>query len=414
MFTIIGSGVNIYSLKEIGSKINWANFDCILADSNFNTVENTKLIPPQIEANFLKFNEIKQLLKKKILQDQNILYVVTGNPLFYSAAKEIFEFLNQEISGFNANDVNIITGESSKDYLLKKLKISENDLISLSLHGRKPLTLDLSKFLHAKYTFLLCDENSLKFIAEETQFIKQDVTFYLGSKLGSDNENIKRIDLHKIAKELSWHEIKQTLMPYVILIERDYDFSSSISQDQNFLTNEGMLTKTSKRFLTIQALDLKSNMLLWDIGAGSGSVSIDSYKIFKTRSILFEKNKQQCDFIQENLAKHKVIGAKLFKGNVLDNYFTAITPDRIFIGGGGKEVLSKIIDFYNELNNTGILVANIICLEHFTMVVEILKNSDLNYKIRTISIDNYNKMTKNSKLSISEPERTLFQIIINK
>ena len=190
--------------------------------------------------------------------------------------------------------------------------------------------------------------------------------------------------------------------------------TSVLNPKEDFETNAGMITKTDKRTVTLQALELKPNLLMWDIGAGSGSVSIDAYKVFKIRSILFEKNEQQCTFIKNSLKNHKVAAAQLLEGNALENYGELPKPDRIFIGGGGEEVLKKITELYEELNPDGILVANIIGLENLTQAIQTIRTSGIKPVMRTIDITNYKKISENIDLSIPEPERTLFQIILKK
>ena len=73
--------------------------------------------------------------------------------------------------------------------------------------------------------------------------------------------------------------------------------------------------QTGKRAITLNSLELQPNLLMWDIGAGSGAVSIDAYKVFKVRTILFEKNPDQCAFIKENLSAHKVAATQLIEGD---------------------------------------------------------------------------------------------------
>ncbi|OGI18687.1 MAG: precorrin-6Y C5,15-methyltransferase (decarboxylating) subunit CbiT [Candidatus Melainabacteria bacterium RIFOXYA2_FULL_32_9] len=412
MLTIAGSGINLYSLAEVIEKVQCSEFDCLITDINFDTPENKELLPANLEVNFLPFKEIRLFIKEKYLQNKKILYVVTGSPIFYSATKEILRYLENEIPEFDSNRVNVLPAESSKDYILRKLNIPESEVTALSLHGRD--FLDLTKFLTTKYAFLLCDEHSLQKIADDTRFIQDDLIFYIGSKLGSDDERITKFDLYKATKEMSLEEIKQALVPYVLLIERKYDISQTFSNNEDFETNAGMLTKTDKRAITLQSLELQPNLLMWDIGAGSGSVSIDAYKIFKIRSLLFEKNEEQCAFIKRNLTNHKVAGTQLFEGNVLENYKKAPKPDRIFIGGGGEKVLNQVENLYLELKDNGLMVINVVVLENLSELLLTLRKADIDYEVRSIDISNYKKISQDIKLSIAESERTLFQVIVKK
>ncbi|OGI03278.1 MAG: precorrin-6Y C5,15-methyltransferase (decarboxylating) subunit CbiT [Candidatus Melainabacteria bacterium GWF2_37_15] len=388
MLTIAGSGINDYSLQELSQKVCFSDFDCLIADVNFNTPANKELISNSVQVKFLSCKDIKPFILENTIK--KVLYVVTGSPLFFSAAQVIMK---------DIKDVNLIPAESSKDYFLKKLGIAENEVTSLSLHGRE--SVDLTKFLTTKYTFVLCDKDSIEKLSELTYYIKDDLIFYLGSKLGSVDERIETVNLYDINAE--------ACVPYVLLIEKKF---SSINE--GFETNAGMITKADKRVLTIQALELEPNMTMWDIGAGSGSVSIEAYKFFKINTVLFEKNEAQCRFIKKNLSNHKVASAKLSEGDVLENYENQPKPDRIFIGGGGEAVLSRIKLFYDELKDNGILVANIIGMENLTEALSSLKNSDLTYEIRRIDLTYYKKISENIQLSIPEPERSLYQLILRK
>lgn len=414
MLTIAGSGINIYSLKTLSEKINLSEFDYLATDIKFDTEENKSLIPVDLKAEFKQFKFICQSIKENLLQKKRVLYVVTGSPLFFSATKPLLKYLENELPDFKQENINILPAESSKDYMLRKLKIVDNEVNSLSLHGKTFENLDLTRFLTTKYTFLVCDKNSLKEIYNITKYLKDDIIFYIGAKLGSPEEKIHRIDPAELAQNHTALEIEKLFMPYVVLIIRNYEPQTSFSETEEFQTKAGLITKLDKRALTLQALALSPNLILWDIGAGSGSVSIDAYKIFKNFTVLFEKNPEQCAYIKENLSKHKVAGALLIEGNILDNLENQPEPDRIFVGGGGEEVLSKLKELYDKLKENGILVANIVGLENLGVAIGVLKNLEVNYKVRSIDITNYKKMSDKSALNIGVPERPLFQVIVEK
>ena len=153
MLTIAGSGINLYSLKAISEKINLSEFDYLATDIRFDTQENKKLLPARLEAEFKQFNAISESIKEKLLQEKKVLYVVTGSPLFFSASKLLLTYLQNELPHFKQENINILPAQSSKDYMLGKLKIFNNDVNALSLHGKNFKNLDLTRFLASKYTF---------------------------------------------------------------------------------------------------------------------------------------------------------------------------------------------------------------------------------------------------------------------
>jgi precorrin-6Y C5,15-methyltransferase (decarboxylating) len=171
-----------------------------------------------------------------------------------------------------------------------------------------------------------------------------------------------------------------------------------------------MITKSYKRHVSLQNLDLQPNMLLWDVGAGSGSVSIDGYKRYKIRSIMFEKNEKRAKMIQNSLKTHKIIDAKLYIGEASIDYKTETsTPQRIFVGGGGDKVISEIDYLYERLAEGGLMVANFVTLQHLTTAINTLKKAKIAFDIKSVSLTTY-KMS----LLMPEPERVMHQIIVKK
>ena len=385
MVTIVGNGMGEYNFDNLD--LNFCQYDKILCDINFKDNGNNILK--------LKFSEIKEYILQNF-EKQNILYVVTGSPLFFSAGSLIANKLPQD-------KVKIINNTSSKDYIMEKLFIGETNIKSLSLHGRKHL--DLSNFLSCTYTFILCDKDSCDKVHNALKYLKPtDIEVTIGYKLGYKDEIIEQINIfNQSYKAFDLNE------PYILLIKKLFS-QKNISQDNEFETERGMITKKYKRHLSLQNLDLEPNQLLWDIGAGSGSCGIEAYKRYKTRTIFFEKNQNRCENIKKNLFTHKVVDCELLLGEA-EQKFQALeeNPNRIFVGGGGQEVIKKLPYLYKRLEENGIMVISAITLKHLNLMLNILNESQIEYEIFSLSLTTYK-----GKLDLVEPERQLFQIKVKK
>ncbi len=171
-----------------------------------------------------------------------------------------------------------------------------------------------------------------------------------------------------------------------------------------------MITKRYKRHLSLQNLDLAPNMLLWDVGAGSGSCAIDAYKRYRVRTLLFEKQPQRCAFIRTNLQTHHVCDTQLLEGDAKDLFERQTeNPDRIFVGGGGANVIAKLPYLYERLREDGIMLINAITLKNLTQMITVLNEANIAYKVISLSLTTYK-----GKLDLIEPERQLFQIRVTK
>ena len=385
MVTIIGNGMGEYNFSNINIDIK--QFDKIICDKNFR--EDGK--------NILKLSY--KDAKEYILQNyntKNILYVVTGSPLFFSAGILIAKQLP-------CNMVKIIPNISSKEYILSKLFIDETKVESISLHGRDKI--DKTKFLTNKYTLVLCDKNSITKLQKALKYLNSnDIKTTIGYKLGYNDEIIKQIDIFNIDTNFDLTQ------PYILLIEKLYTNTPFVSDDGEFKTQRGMITKKYKRELSLQLLDLLPNEILWDIGAGSGSCGIQAYKRYKTKVLFFEKQPLRIQYIKENLAFHKVVDCMIYEGEA-EKFFDTINenPNKIFIGGGGDSVINKLPYLYNRLETNGIILINAVTLHNLNSMLNILNKANIAYNIHSISITTYS-----GKLNMAEPQRQLFNIKIIK
>jgi len=382
MLTIAGNGMGDYNFSNID--LDFEQFDKIICDKNFK--EDRK--------NLLKlgYREAKNYILENYTS-QNILYVVTGSPLFFSAGTIIASLIDKKY-------LKIINNSSSKDYCLATLGIDESKVNYFSLHGRK--NIDLTKFLTNQYTFILCDKDTISKIQKAIKYLKaNDIEIFIGFLLGYKSQKIQTINIfEKINFDLT--------KPYVLLIKKL--FTTPKSRDENFVTERGMITKEYKRNLSLQNLDLEPNKIFWDIGAGSGSCGIEAYKRYRVKTVFFEKNSLRVQNIKQNLSNHFVVDCKLLEGEATDFFETiAENPDRIFVGGGGEKVIKKLSYLYERLEVEGIMLINIITLKHLSLTITILNESKIKYEIFSLSLTAYK-----GNLDLVEPERQLFQIKIRK
>ncbi len=386
MVTITGNGMGGYDFTNV--ELNIDSFDKVVCDKNF-TVEKSNVLK-------LGFRDAKEYILQNY-ERENILYVVTGSPLFFSAGILLANKLPK-------GSVEIVNNTSSKEYMQQKLFISDAQIDTISLHGR--VEIDLSKFLQNKYTFILCDKFSIDRVKEATNYLEpHSFEVVIGYKLGYEDEVIEQINI----KDFSYRAFDLN-EPYVLVIKRCFELKNGLSQDDEFETQRGMITKRYKRDLTLQNLDLEANQLLWDVGAGSGSCGIEAYKRYKVKTIFFEKQPQRCEFIKKNLTSHFVCDTKLLEGDAQDLFFTCSKdPARIFVGGGGEKVIAKLPYLFERLQDGGVMLINAITLKHLSLMINILKEYNIKYEIFSLSLTTYK-----GELDLVEPERQLFQIKVKK
>ena len=385
MLTIAGNGMGEYSFSNID--IYLEQFDTIVCDTNFK----------ESGSNIIKgsYSFIKEYILTHY-EKQSILYIVTGSPYFYSAGILLAKKLPKD-------QVKIIDNVSSKSYMQHKCMISETEIATISLHGRS--SIDHTQFLKERYTFVLCDKQSIARLQKALFYIStEDISVTIGYKLGYCDEVIEEVDIYNMSDAFDLDA------PYSLLIAREFDPQSIKSSDSDFETERGMITKQYKRDLSLQNLDLQPNQSLWDIGAGSGSCGIEAYKRYRVKSTFFEKQPKRIEYIKRNLQHHHVCDATVIEGDAQLLFETVQEqPQRIFVGGGGSKVIARLPYLYERLDSSGVMLINAITLKNLTHMITLLNDAKIEYKVISLSLTTYK-----GKLDLIEPERQLFQIKVTK
>ena len=125
-----------------------------------------------------------------------------------------------------------------------------------------------------------------------------------------------------------------------------------------------MITKMPIRLLTLQALELRTKHVLWDIGFCTGSISIEARLLFPHLQIEAFEIRPECKaIIQENARRFGAPGINIHMGDFLNTQLSTLNsqlplPDAVFIGGHGgklKEMMEKVL---TVLAPDGVIVMN--------------------------------------------------------
>jgi precorrin-6Y C5,15-methyltransferase (decarboxylating) len=137
----------------------------------------------------------------------------------------------------------------------------------------------------------------------------------------------------------------------------------STGLDDALFEHDGQITKREIRAVTLSSLAPTRGQLLWDIGAGSGSVAIEWMLAHPSmRAIAIETRPDRTARISRNAAALGVPGLELVEGHAPEVLAGLATPDAIFIGGGASE--PGLVDAaIRALRPGGRLVANAVTLE---------------------------------------------------
>ena len=137
----------------------------------------------------------------------------------------------------------------------------------------------------------------------------------------------------------------------------------------------GLITKADIRLLSLSRLQITPQSVVWDIGAGSGSISIEAAHLaWRGKVFAVEKDEENLSCIRRNQERYGVLNLEIISGEAPDVLAGLPTPQAVFIGGSGGR-LAAVFDHIAENAAAGCrVVGNFATLENFNEALEKMKN----------------------------------------
>ncbi|WP_374830646.1 precorrin-6y C5,15-methyltransferase (decarboxylating) subunit CbiE [Paenochrobactrum pullorum] len=301
----------------------------------------------------IPFSKSYQMIEA--MRSKPVVVLASGDPMFFGMGASLMRH-------FTLDEVEIIPFPSSYSLAAARMGWALQDVECLSVHGR-PLAI-LQKHIHAGNKLLVLSDSGKTPLAaakllHARGFGSSQVNVL--EHLGGEKEHIIR------GQAASW-QAQDCADLNILAIECIADEHSVVFplgaglSDEHFI-NDGQLTKQDIRAVTLARLMPQPHQLLWDVGAGCGSISIEWMLMHPTcRAIALEANAQRQEFILKNAENLGVPALQLVRGKAPEALTGLEAPDAIFIGGGvtGRDVLQSC---WGALKPGGRLVANAVTLQ---------------------------------------------------
>ena len=155
--------------------------------------------------------------------------------------------------------------------------------------------------------------------------------------------------------------------------------------DDFFVRAKVPMTKQEVRSISISKLSPRSTDIIYDIGAGTGSVSVELALIAKNGKVwAFERNPEAIELIRMNSKKLNAQNLAIVEGEASTEIKETPAPDCVFIGGSGGNLHSMLDTIYLK-NNKARVVINAITVETLASVLDYYKNKS-NYEIEIVNV----------------------------
>lgn len=297
-----------------------------------------------------------------VLRGTPVVVLASGDPFFFGVGVTLSRQIDR-------SEMRVLPAPSSFSLAASRVGWALQDAVIVSLHGR-PLDL-IRPHLQpgSRILALTSDEHgplALARLLSESGFGPSHLTVL--EALGGASE---RVTLHTAA-EFSLNDVNPLNLCAIEVVAdagaRILPLASGL--DDGLFEHDGQITKREVRALTLSALAPRRGELLWDIGAGSGSIGIEwMLSDPAMRAIAIEGSAERAERIKRNAANFGVPGLTVVHGTAPDALAGLPSPDAIFVGGGGSEegVMAAAM---SALKPGGRLVANAVTTQMEAVLLE--------------------------------------------
>ena len=299
--------------------------------------------------------------------------VLSGDTGFYSGARKLFDGIEKTF-GFRPE---VLCGISSLVYFCGKLRTSWDDVHVLSLHGAEGSLVNNTARYGRVFALLGTEDEAAGQCRSLTECGMGDTDVMIGEQLGYEEERIIRGK----AKELTalrtgklsvmmteWNPPAGSPGQYLL---RGSSFGYP---DELFIRGSVPMTKEEVRTVSLSKLRLHTDSVVFDIGAGTGSVSVEIAAVVPDGKVFaIERNEEGLALIDQNRRLFAADNLTAVSGEAPEALAGLPSPSHAFIGGSGGH-MKEILDTLLHMNPRVRITINVIALESMQETLDAVRS----------------------------------------
>ena len=279
--------------------------------------------------------------------------LLSGDTGFYSGAKSLLRELGDEV------ETEVLPGIGSLTYFCARLHRPWEDVRAVSLHGRNCDFVREVKNNAVVFSLLGGDTGAREALQRLVNAGLGHVRAYIGENLGYPEENITA----GTAAELAEKEFGSLC---VLLVENDGADAEPVTYglpDDAFDRDKVPMTKEEVRSICVSKLALGRGSVVYDVGSGSGSVSVECALVASRGTVYaIEQKDTAIELTRHNAEKFGLVNLEVVPGTAPEALIPLPPPTHAFIGGSSGN-LREIVDLLLEKNPNVRIVATAVTLE---------------------------------------------------
>lgn len=298
----------------------------------------------------------------------SVVVLASGDPMFYGVGSYLVRRL--EAAGLSAS---VLPAPSAIAVAAARFGLKWSDAHVVSGHGR-PLP-EVAGLLrrHGKLALFTDAENTPAEIGRRLRAAGISAgTAHIAEALGTERERLRTVPIASLADTTDVDPLNVVLL----VAPRERAPTIPFDPDDAFakkMPKKGLITKREIRALSVASLGVGPGDVCWDLGAGSGAVSIDMARCGASTVWAVEKNADGCEIVAGNIARFGIEKVRVIHAKAPDGLAELPDPDRVFIGGSGGNMTALIGVVLERLQEGGALVINVATVENLAEALAALR-----------------------------------------
>ncbi|MDP8900170.1 MAG: precorrin-6y C5,15-methyltransferase (decarboxylating) subunit CbiE [Actinomycetota bacterium] len=315
--------------------------------------------------------DLSEALDRIEKTEGSVAVLASGDPGFFGIVRILAE-------RFGPKNLLVLPALSAVSEAFARAGIPWDDALIVSAHGRDPRRAVNVCRAHPKVAVLTSPVFGPAELAGALEGFGR--SFVVAERLGEPDERMHEGDAAQVAR-MSWKDPNTVVVYDATRAVGKKGWISGYSETRGrwalpqgeFAHRSGMITKPEVRALVLARLGPGPGDLVWDVGAGSGSVAVECAR-FGAAAMAVEREWESCDRIRENASRHGAY-VQVVHGEAPEALHKLPEPDAVFVGGTGE-------NFEEILKGAAVrarrcVVLTLITLERVVPAAEILEGCGL-------------------------------------
>lgn len=330
-------------------------------------------------------------INDKAGEDMKICVCASGDTGFYSIASTLAKKIDPAI------DLEFISGIGSLAYFAAKVKMGYEDMKLVSLHGKDKSIVPYVCYNERVFTLTGGSIKAHDIIKSLREAGLSNVTLYIGEKLSMEEERIVKGSPAELADAVFDD------LTVMIIENKDYVNRYVTLKDGDFVRGKSPMTKEAVRNLSVSALEIEPADIVYDIGAGTGSVTCAmALKACESMVYALEKEDYAVNLVKENMEKTGARNIIIRQAAAPDGMAAFPAADKVFIGGSTGN-LKGIIETILVRNDKAVFVITAVTLETISQSVDVLKTLGMEMDITCANISQAQKLGRYNLMKAENP-----------